>query len=141
MNVKKKNQSTNIPGRPGLKDMWDNFKLQEIYVPRGQLAETCVCDICIARRAHVGQPGTSKSELVHKKIVPKGEEKEKTPLEIPEKRCSKCLQLVGRGIYHPCSNRSMKRNLVDLVSEQEGHGPEQITAAVIKKITREKYPT
>ena len=133
-----RHKGTDIPGRPGLKDMWDNFKLQNIHVSRGQLAETCVCDICTARRAHVGQPGTSKQDLVHKKIVPKGEESNAESAEIKRVRCSKCLQEVGRGISHPCSSVSKKRNLVDLVSEQEGHAPEQIVAAVMKKIATEK---
>ena len=46
-------------GRIGLKDMRDNFKLQNIHVSWGQVAETCICDICTARRAHVGKTGTS----------------------------------------------------------------------------------
>ena len=128
-----RHKGTDIPGRPGLKDMWDNFKLQNIHVARGQLTETCICDICTARRAHVGQLGTSKQDLVHKKIVPKGEESNNKPAEIKRARCSKCLQEVGKGISHPCSSVSRKRNLVDLVSKQEGHAPEQIVAAVIKK--------
>ena len=49
-----RHKGTYIPGRLGLKDMWDNFKLQNIHVSRGQLAETCICDICTARTAHVG---------------------------------------------------------------------------------------
>ena len=93
---------------------------------------------CTARRAHVGQPGTSKQDLIHKKIVLKGEESNAESAEIKRVRCSKCLQEVGRGIFHPCSSVSKKRNLVDLVSEQEGHAPEQIVAAVMKKIATEK---
>ena len=67
--------------------MWDNFKLQNIHVSRGQLAEICISDICTARRAHVGQPGTSKQDLVHKKIVPKGEESNEESAEIKGTRC------------------------------------------------------
>ena len=79
-----------------------------------------------------------KQDLVYKKIVPKGEESNDKRAEIKRARCSKCLQEVGKGISHPCSSVSRKRNLVDLVSKQEGHAPEQIVAAVIKKIATEK---
>ena len=72
------------------------------------------------------------------KILPKGEESNAKSAEIKRVRCSKCLQEVGRGIFHPCSSLSKRRNLVDLVSKQEGHAPEQIVAAVMKKIATEK---
>ena len=77
-----RHKGTDIPGRPGLTDMWGNFKLQNIYVSRGQKAETFICDIYTARRAHVGQLGTSKQDLVKKKIVPKGQENNEESAEV-----------------------------------------------------------
>ena len=47
--------------------------------------------------------------------MPKGEESNEELAEIKRTRCSKCLQEVSRGISHPCSCVSKKRNLVDLV--------------------------
>ena len=64
--------------------------------------------------------------------MPKGEASNDKPAEIKRARCSKCLEEDGRGITHACSSVSRKRNLVDLVSKQEGHAPEQIVAVVMK---------
>ena len=42
--------STEVPGCKDLKAKRDLFKLQDIQIPRGQEAATCICDICVARR-------------------------------------------------------------------------------------------
>ena len=36
-----KMQSDELPDRPGLTSRWRNFKLEQIEVPRGQLASSC----------------------------------------------------------------------------------------------------
>ena len=53
LNFCEKNQSVDIPDRPGANSRWVNFKLENISVPRGQLAGDCVCPICVARRDNV----------------------------------------------------------------------------------------
>ena len=38
--------------KTGVKEKWDQFRLQDIHIPRGQETETCRCDICTARRTN-----------------------------------------------------------------------------------------
>ena len=40
--------TNNLPNRPDTKEKWDAFQLQNIHIPRGQMATTCTCDICVA---------------------------------------------------------------------------------------------
>ena len=46
-----KEGSTDLPGRPGATDRWRDFQLEDISVPRGQLAASCSCPICRARKS------------------------------------------------------------------------------------------
>ena len=95
--------------------MWDKFKLEKIHVPRGQISDTCICDICTSRkRLCIGHEGTSKMALKQKKILPRGEEMDnKIGEPVLKLRCSDCLQLVGRGISHPCTVVSKKKTLLN----------------------------
>ena len=45
-----KEQSADLANWPGAKQRWLNFKLEEVKVPQGQLASSCVCPICQARK-------------------------------------------------------------------------------------------
>ena len=60
----------------GAKATWDDFNLQQIYIPRGQEAQSCCCDICVARRMnHTGSKGFNGTVIKKEKIknLPKGE--------------------------------------------------------------------
>ena len=117
---------------------WDAFQLQNISVPRGQLAETCVCDICKARRYRVGQPGAQPTTLKNKKIKTTGESTEAGENVSHQTRCVKCLQVTGRGIPHPCTQGTRKRNLVELVGKQGNDELEQVAAAIVKKVATDE---
>lgn len=132
-----KEGSTEIARKP---KAWDTFKLQKIHVPRGQLAHTCACDMCKARKACVGQPGTSPFQLKNRKVEPSGDdtETEKQIKLAPLNRCDKCLQIIGKGIGHPCSLTNRKKNLIELVTEQGADATEQVTAALVKKVSEAK---
>ena len=59
----------------GAKATWDAFNLQKIYIPRGQEAQSCCCDICVARWTnHTGSKGLNGTEIKKEKIkiLPKG---------------------------------------------------------------------
>ena len=59
----------------------DDFKLQNIHIPRGQEARTFCCNICCARKTRFGVIIKSVSKKI--KIVPRGEpEKEKNKYAI-----------------------------------------------------------
>ena len=58
-----------------VKVKWDQFRLQEIHIPRGQEAETCVCDICSARRTKgIGRKGYNSTVIEKVKIEPSGDQ-------------------------------------------------------------------
>ena len=117
--------------RPGIKETWDSFQLQSIFIPRGQLAETCRCDICLARRSF------SKKKP---KVLPRGvpESNPSVPQDKEESICPRCLQVKGRGIRHKdCGPGARKRNLAALVLG-EGSGAEQVASAVLKAISDTK---
>ena len=65
-------QSTKISR--GVVEKWGEFKLEKIKILRGQLAESCVCVICKARKENNVGTRNNKSELNKKQI--KVEEKE-----------------------------------------------------------------
>ena len=117
---------------------WDKFQLQNISVPRGELAETCECDICKARQYCVGQPGAQPTTLKYKKIQTTGECKEAGENVSHQTRCVKCLQVTGRGIPHPCTQGTRKRNLVELVWEQDNDELEHVAATIVKKVATDK---
>ena len=47
-----KQKSTHLTDRPGVTGRWQAFKLEEVVVPRGQLASSCCCPICRARKSN-----------------------------------------------------------------------------------------
>ena len=115
---------------PGVKAKWDDFKLQNIHIPRGQEARSCSCDICIARR----------TEFFKVKIVPRGEPQEEKEEKKENKKgpCGICLQeKTGPGIRHPCGPTARKHNLAKLTL-QEGRGAEQVAACVVKTLAEQK---
>ena len=116
----------------------DAFLLQNISVPRGQLAEICECDICKAKWYRVGQPGAQPTTLKNKKIETTDECKEAGENVSHQTRCVKCLQVTGRGLPHPCTQGTRKRNLVELVGEQGNDELEQVAAAIVKKVATDK---
>ena len=104
-----------------IKAIWDGFKLQNIYIPRGQDSLTCCCDICKARRTKL-----NKEDV---KVIPKSQvvKVEAPVVEKKKALCTDCLQeLAGPGFKHPCGAAARKQNLAQLIlQEQEG---EQVIA-------------
>ena len=114
----------------GIKEIWDSFKLQKIYIPRNQDSLTCSCDICIARR----------TGFRNVKVVPRGERDEVVTSveEKPKTLCSKCFQEdVRAGIRHRCGSSARKENLAKLILQKEDQA-EQVAANVLKSIAEKK---
>ena len=133
--------NSNIPpNRQGQKIKWDSFKLQDISLPsRGQPTEKCMCDICTARRFRVGDPGCKPCNLKNKMVSPNCKIDELSEVTSSlQSRCSKCLQITGKGISHPCTDVNKKKNLIKLVEEMGEVESEQVAAAVIKKVAKNK---
>ena len=88
------------------------FKLQDIQIPRGQEAATCICDICVARR----------TQFRKVKIVPgagKTQNDEKPVKTVP---CLKCLQTNnGPGIPHPCGTSQQRKNIANIILKEGKH--------------------
>ena len=134
-------QTSNLPGRPGVKQRWLKFNLENIVVPRGQLAANCSCIICVTRRSNkVGIKGFNNSKKEVKKIEVKLDKCDQTVQEDEDpKPCPKCFQQkTGRGIPHPCTEAKRKENLAKLVMSEKGVGSEQIVSSVLKQVIEKR---
>ena len=128
----------NKPVPSTYKAKWDSFKLQNINIPRGQLARTCKCDICLARRSRVGVDGFDRFNK-KTKIVPRGEgPAKKMPVRKVRGPCRICLQRkIGPGIRHRCGFAARKRNLIKMALDGRP-ASEQITSAMLKVLVSGK---
>lgn len=131
-------KSNDLLDRPGAKQRWIDFKLENVKVCRRKLASNCTCPICQARKSNfVGRQGYNNYNQERKQIMPS--EDETVEKEEPKKdmMCCKCLQVrTGRGIPHICTEASRNRNLADLVLESKRS--EQITAKIVKEVVDKK---
>ena len=133
-----KMQSDDLPDRPGLTSRWRNFKLEQIEVPRGQLASSCSCPICFARKFNPISKMGAKVVAEKKQVMPKGQGEAHGITESKNTSCPHCFQATtGRGIPHVCNNASRKKNLSEIVMK-EGVGAEQIVSKVLKNIVKDK---
>ena len=65
-------QSDELPDRPSPTSCWRNFRLEQTEVPRGQMARSCSCSICKARKSNpIGKMG-AKVVAEKKLVMPKG---------------------------------------------------------------------
>ena len=123
---------------PEFKQRWQSFHLEDIFVPRGQLATKCVCLICKARKNHLFTKGVNHLTKDKKQIV-MVEEVIEPAVTKNSAACTKCFQeKTGRGIPHPCTETSKKNNLVNLVLNQKEAGQEQIVSKVLKQVIENK---
>ena len=133
LNFHEKNESPDLPHRLGAEIHWVNFQLEEISVPRGQLASDCVCKICVARKTNVVyHKGFNNRRKAKKQIYTSNSMEDVPPVNV-SKPCSTCYQKeTGCGIPHPCTESARKRNLAALVLDVNDKGKEQIAAKVLK---------
>ena len=82
-----------------------------------------LCDICI----HVRGAGEgSRGKEVAKKFVSRGEVAKEPETPVKQGWCKECSQVTGRGLPHPCTAASRKRNIVKLIEEKGQTEAEQI---------------
>ena len=122
LRVCEKEKSADLVDRPGTKQRWLDFKLEQVKVPHGQLANSCACPICKTRKNNVvGEKGYNNVIKETKQIISSEEEPGKLEEPKNDQMCTKCLQArTGRGIPHFCTEASRKRNLADLVLQSPG---------------------
>jgi hypothetical protein len=89
-----KEGTTDLPRRPGATQRWQDFHLENITVPRGQLAAGCLCPICQARKITSksrGSSGSLNNVEILKKVQILTEEEE--PVQKPESNtmCKECF--------------------------------------------------
>ena len=139
LTICEKQQSDNIPDRPGLTSRWREFKLEQIEVPRGQLASSCSCSICKARKSNpIGKLG-SKIVTQKKQVKPNGQEQTQDPNENKNTFCSLCFQTrTGRGIPHMCNKTTRKKNLSEIIINEGAIAAEQIVSKVLKDVRKKK---
>ena len=128
-----KEGSTDLRGRPGATQRWEHFHMEDISVPRGQLAATCTCPICQARksssRTHNGSLKNVKTVKTVQIVTNKEEATEK--IVTSNTMCTQCFQArTGVGIAHSCTSATRKKNMAEMVSKEEGS--EAIVAKVLK---------
>ena len=118
---------------------WQNFHLEEISVPHGQLAANCNCQICAARKNNVVcHKGFNNVKKLKKQIETRNVDGQFSEEPNP-KPCPICFQQkTVCGIPHTCSPASRKANLAALVIQEEGRGSEQIVSKVLKKLSERK---
>ena len=94
----------------GVVEKWGEFKLEKIKIPRGQLAESCVCVICKATKENNVGTRNNKSELNKKQIkVEEKEVKGDEEKESEKKSCPDCFQeKIGPGISHKCTEANSR---------------------------------
>ena len=132
-------QQAGLPGAQAHR--WKDFKLEEVSVPRGQLASSCCCHICLARKSNsVGRKGFNNTNTEKNKIeTDVNNVNISTPQKDTNSPCPKCFQAkTGHGIPHTCTEATMKKNLAELVTKEKGTGAEQIITTVLKDIFDKK---
>ena len=134
-------QTSDIPANNGTVQKWRKFKIENISVPRGQMAASCTCPICIGRKSNPvvqGKKGLNNYVKEKKQIETDNKEEEINEIESEEKKsCPKCFQeRIGRGISHKCTEANRKKNLADIVVKNTGS--EQILSKVLKEVIQEK---
>ena len=110
----------------------EGAKLENIKVPRGQLAANCSYPICNARKTNPVRINSTKSE---NKIQTKSQEiNDQNKLNEEEiNSCSKCFQeRIGPGLSHKCTEINRRKNLAELVFKEKGK--EKIVAKVLKQV-------
>ena len=127
-----KEGSTDLQGRPGATDRWRDFHLEDISVPRGQLAASCTCPICQARksssRTHNGSLKNVNTVKTVQIVTNEEEATEKTVTS--NTMCTQCFQArTGVGIADSCTSATRKKNIAEMVSKEEGS--EAIVAKVL----------
>lgn len=112
------------------------FSFSSIVVkPQTRSSSSCECLICKIGKlklnaAHpLQKPGPSPIQLTHSIPGPSGATSQ---TKTSEKRCSKCLSVIGRGLPHNCTPRIRHQNLKELVRD-DPIGAEQIASSVIAK--------
>ena len=86
-----KEESADLLDRPGAKQRWLDFKLEQVKVPRGQLTSSCLCPICQARKNNiVGEKGYNNVIKEKKQIIPGEEEPGEKEEPKINKMCTKC---------------------------------------------------
>ena len=128
-----KEGTTVLLGWPGATQRWQDFHLENITVPRGQLAAGCLCPICQARksssRTHNGSLKNVNTVKTVQIVTNEEEATEKTVTS--NTMCTQCFQArTGVGIAHSCTSATRKKNMAEMVSKEEGS--EAIVAKVLK---------
>ena len=118
-------QTSDIPANNGTVQKWKIFKIGNILVPRGQMAASCTCPICIGRKSNPvvqGKKGLNNYVKEKKQIETDNKEEEINEIESEEKKsCPKCFQeRIGRGISHKCTEANRNKNLADIVVNNTG---------------------
>ena len=139
LTICEKQQSDELPDRPGLNSRWREFKLEQIEVSTGQLASSFSCSICKARKSNpIGKLG-SKIVTQKKQVKPNGQDHTQDPNENKITSCSLCFQnRTGRGIPHICNETTRKKNLSEIIINEGSIAAEQIVSKVLKDVRKEK---
>ena len=108
-------------------------------MPQGQLASSCSCSICKARKSNpIGKLG-SKIVTQKKQVKPNGQEQTQDPNENKNTFCSLCFQTrTGRGIPHICNETTRKKNLSEIIIDEGAIAAEQIVSKVFDDVKKEK---
>ena len=102
------------------------YQFERINVKTPTRGNPCECLICCIGRLKL----TEKHPL----------ETTKTEKKMSDRRCSKCLSLIGKGLSHQCSTVQSRQNLRSLAAN-DGKVAEQIASSTITNKEASPYGT
>ena len=113
--------------RPNPRLRWDAYEMEHRRFRENE-HDPDTCQVCLlAKWNPVGEPETSAEKKYIMRSI-----KEPVPPEKSYKFCDICYQHIGRGIPHPCTVASAKKNLANLVSNLTTNGQGQVVAECLK---------
>ena len=137
LNACKRGVVFSFAGRTNPKKKWDDFTLKgDRFDPSKH--DSNICQICLdAKWTLIGKANVSPD--AKPKVVPKGEVPPIPVKKETEKNiCIKCKQDTGRGISHPCTANSFKKNLADLIGKESTVSQEHVLGKSLKSLVTEK---
>ena len=125
----KRGQNWDEVRKPSPRSRWDAFEMEH-----GRFKESAhdpdVCQVCLlAKWNPVGEPERNADKrYIMKSII------EPVPAERSYKFCDKCYQHIGRGIPHPCTPASAKKNLANIVAQLPENSQGQVVSSCLKTL-------
>ena len=103
--------------------------------PETRQARQCDCDICLAGRFTFKEvTPLPVSRIMSGRKRPKHQKRKRDKETESVSRCTKCHQVIGRGIKHPCNRSNKQVNHDDLVRSTSDKSKSKVIAGIADPI-------